>query len=228
MPLPAKNLCGAKTRSGGECTQPAMGNGRCRMHGGRTPRGVAHHSFQHGRYSKSVPARLSQSYEEALNDPKRLELDNELSIVIARNKEILASLYNGDSDNLRRRMREEKRLMEKARREGDNDAAADHLNNIMRMIERGASDGERWVEWMANTDQVRRLTESERKRRVEEHQIVTTEEILAIIGAVLAIITRHVPDGRTRRAIGYDIEALVAGDRKLEPSPEPSDGTPRL
>ena len=105
--------------------------------------------------------------------------------------------------------------MEKARIEGDNDAAADHLNNIMRMIERGASDGERWMEWMANTDQVRRLAESERKRRVEEHQIVTTEEILAIMGVVLAIITRHVPDGRTRRAIGYDIEALVAGDRKL-------------
>ncbi|MGH6962647.1 MAG: HGGxSTG domain-containing protein, partial [Dongiaceae bacterium] len=34
--------CGARTRCGGECRQPAMPNGRCRLHGGlstgpRTP-----------------------------------------------------------------------------------------------------------------------------------------------------------------------------------------------
>ena len=28
--------CGAKTRAGGTCQQPAMLNGRCRMHGGRS------------------------------------------------------------------------------------------------------------------------------------------------------------------------------------------------
>jgi hypothetical protein len=38
--------CGARTRSGGCCRQPAMANGRCRMHGGlstgpRTPSGLA-------------------------------------------------------------------------------------------------------------------------------------------------------------------------------------------
>jgi ribosomal protein L32 len=38
--------CGARTRSGGACKSPAMPNGRCRMHGGkstgpRTPGGLA-------------------------------------------------------------------------------------------------------------------------------------------------------------------------------------------
>ena len=38
--------CGARTRAGGCCRQPAMANGRCRMHGGlstgpRTPEGLA-------------------------------------------------------------------------------------------------------------------------------------------------------------------------------------------
>ncbi|MFN5723305.1 MAG: HGGxSTG domain-containing protein [Betaproteobacteria bacterium] len=28
--------CGAKTRSGTTCRNPAMSNGRCRMHGGRS------------------------------------------------------------------------------------------------------------------------------------------------------------------------------------------------
>ena len=31
-------LCGAKTRSGETCKNGAMANGRCRMHGGKTPK----------------------------------------------------------------------------------------------------------------------------------------------------------------------------------------------
>lgn len=42
---PHANMCGAKTRQGSPCRQPAMKNGRCRMHGGkstgaRTPEGL--------------------------------------------------------------------------------------------------------------------------------------------------------------------------------------------
>src|SRR5215207_6276206 len=133
MPLPAKNLCGAKTRSGGECTQPAMANGRCRMHGGRSPRGVAHPSFKTGRFSRSIPSRLSQSYEEALADPRKLELTDELAVIVARNRELLESLYSGESDGLR--LRDHKRRMEKARRDGDQDAADEHLNAILQGIE---------------------------------------------------------------------------------------------
>ena len=51
--------CGAKTRSGRPCKGPAMKNGRCRMHGGkstgpRTPEGLEQSkkaNFKHGLYS---------------------------------------------------------------------------------------------------------------------------------------------------------------------------------
>jgi hypothetical protein len=181
------------------------------MHGGKTPKGIAHPNFVHGRYSASLPARLSQGYEQALNDPKRLELDNELAVVISRNQELLEGLYYGDSLAFRQRLLNYKRAMEAARRDGDADTQAEHFNAMLRLIERGAADGERWVELKDNIETQRKLAESERKRRVEEHQIATTEEIMAIMGAVLAIITRHVLDERVRHAIGTDIEALVSG-----------------
>ena len=202
--------CGAdlRTRAGHRCPNAQMPNGRCRMHGGRSLRGVAHPSFREGRYSKSVPARLSQSYEETLNDPRKLELSNELAVLVARNREMLSSLYSGESDGLWMRLRNEKRVMEEARRraevarrEGDADAElryttlqAEHFNALLRLVEAGAKDGERWAELMRNVDTQRKLAESDRKRRVEEHQVATTEEILAIMGAVLAIICRHVTD----------------------------------
>ena len=51
--------CGAKTRNGTPCKAPAMANGRCRMHGGkstgpRTPEGLERSrkaNFKHGLYS---------------------------------------------------------------------------------------------------------------------------------------------------------------------------------
>jgi hypothetical protein len=204
--------------------QPAMANGRCRMHGGRSPRGVAHPSFKTGRFSRSIPARLSQSYEDALADPRRLELADELAVLIARNREMLESLYSGESDGLWRRLRNHKRRMEKAHRDGDQDEADEHLNAILQGIERGADDGERWAELMKNVDQQRKLAESERKRRIEDHQMATTEEIMALMGAVVAIITRHVRDERIRRAIGYDIEALVHDETngKIRPDEDES------
>jgi hypothetical protein len=228
-PSPERQCSGTSKQSGERCERwTTPGYNVCPSHGSKTPRGVAHHSFTHGRFSRSIPARLSESYEEALNDPRKLELADELAVIVARNREMLSSLDSGESDGLWLRLRDHKRKMDKARSNGDDDAAAAHFNALRRMIERGADDAERWAELMKNVDQQRKLAESERKRKVEDHQMATTEEVMAIMGAILAIITRHVPDTRTRRAIGYDIEALVAGDRKLEPSPEPFDGTPRL
>ena len=56
--------CGARTRCGGACRQPAMRNGRCRMHGGlstgpRTPEGrarCARARLTHGGYSAATRA----------------------------------------------------------------------------------------------------------------------------------------------------------------------------
>lgn len=44
--------CGAKTRSKAPCQAPAMANGRCRMHGGKStgaPCGSRHGMYKHGR-----------------------------------------------------------------------------------------------------------------------------------------------------------------------------------
>ena len=43
--------CGAKTRAGPSCRQPAMKNGRCRLHGGMSPgapRGERNGNYRHG------------------------------------------------------------------------------------------------------------------------------------------------------------------------------------
>ena len=53
LPMHLGPRCGARTRSGTPCQSPAMANGRCRMHGGKSPgapRGNSN-ALRHGLYS---------------------------------------------------------------------------------------------------------------------------------------------------------------------------------
>ena len=52
-PIP-RVFCGAKTRAGGKCKQPAMKNGRCRLHGGKSLSGIQHGRYKHGRYTRKA------------------------------------------------------------------------------------------------------------------------------------------------------------------------------
>lgn len=49
--------CGAKTRKGTPCKAPAMTNGRCRMHGGKStgaPRGPRNGAYRTGHWTKEA------------------------------------------------------------------------------------------------------------------------------------------------------------------------------
>ena len=46
-PIP-RTFCGAKTRTGGRCKQPAMANGKCRLHGGKSLSGKQHGEIHPG------------------------------------------------------------------------------------------------------------------------------------------------------------------------------------
>jgi len=55
-PMHASPRCGARTRVAGSCRAPAMRNGRCRMHGGRSRSGTAHGRYRHGRATREAIA----------------------------------------------------------------------------------------------------------------------------------------------------------------------------
>ncbi|HJP68269.1 MAG TPA: HGGxSTG domain-containing protein [Sphingomicrobium sp.] len=74
------NQCGAKTRAGGACKAPAMGNGRCRVHGGKStgPKDQSGNTnaVKHGFYSDALLPDERKLYERAevgsLDDEIRL------------------------------------------------------------------------------------------------------------------------------------------------------------
>ena len=87
-------LCDAKTRSGKPCKAKPMANGKCRMHGGKTPKGADSPNLTHGRYSKY----LRQSLQEKLTDIRDehpLDLLPELEVQRTLFAEYLSRLSEG-------------------------------------------------------------------------------------------------------------------------------------
>ena len=90
--------CGAKKRGKDEtCRAPAMANGRCRIHGGLQPQGIARPGFKTGRYSKYLPARLAGRYEEAASDPELLALKDDIALLDTRIAQTVSALDTGES-----------------------------------------------------------------------------------------------------------------------------------
>jgi uncharacterized protein YjcR len=63
--------CGAKTRKNTPCQSPAMPNGRCRMHGGRSPGAPKgnRNAWKHGHYSAEART-LRQVVRQLLSEAK--------------------------------------------------------------------------------------------------------------------------------------------------------------
>ncbi|MFM9841398.1 MAG: HGGxSTG domain-containing protein, partial [Dongiaceae bacterium] len=78
--------CGARTRSGGCCRQPAMANGRCRMHGGlstgpRTAEGLVRARrarWKHGYASAEIRAFRREAAQAARKLAGLIRLDRDL------------------------------------------------------------------------------------------------------------------------------------------------------
>lgn len=100
MPLHNNSkFCNATSkRSQNQCRNLAVTDSeKCRMHGGATPMGIASPHFQTGKYSRCLPARLAARYEERLNDPKLVELTDEIVLIDVLLDERLSRVYQGES-----------------------------------------------------------------------------------------------------------------------------------
>lgn len=186
-----------------------MPNGRCRIHGGKSPAGEASPQFQTGRYSRVLPRRLLARYDEAQHDSRLLELHDEISLLDARLADVLGRVEQGDSRDLWKALREAL-----ADYHAGNDNA---IRTIGGLIERGIADWAAWGEVSKLIGQRASLVESERRRLVEMQQMVTAEQASTLIVRMAAIVRRYVTDRDSLAAISAELAGLL--DRPALPAP---------
>ena len=185
--------CGAKTRAGGQCKQPAMENGRCRMHGGKAPRGITNGAFVHGRYSKYLKnTTLGEIYEAARNDPELLNLSEEILLVQTRLHQLVGKIPDEDSGGRWKEARGHFEKFKEASARQDEYGWRTALANLDATIKEGGKDSMLWEEILKTLKSYSDLISKEQKRRMDMNALVSVDQAVGLLAEVLMAVKEHV------------------------------------
>jgi hypothetical protein len=208
--------CGAKNRQGEPCQRWALaGRTRCRLHGGKSLVGSACPHFRSGRYSAYVPERLRARYEQAEDDAELLSLRSELALLDARLMDLLSRVDSGESGHLWADLKRAHREFKIAQRGEDVARMHATLARVEHLIDSAVQDHVAWAEIGGLIEQRRRLAESESKRIVMLQQTITAEQALAMMRAIVDILTRHVRDRKVLSDIVVELQRMAGPAHKL-------------
>jgi hypothetical protein len=161
-----------------------IGKEVCMMHGGKSRGGVASPRFKNGRYSRYLPQRLLEQYNEILNDPRLMEIREDIALFdaltmctleeMARIEDAWAS--GAISETILHR--EQRRL----RRE------------LGKMFLRRAN-----------------LVLAETTRQTRERTTLTAEQAMAFVAAMADAVTAHVKDEAILNTVVADFNRIIDG-----------------
>ncbi len=198
-------------RSGVRCRRHAMkGRTVCANHGGKSLVGVDSPTFKHGRYSKHLPDQLVARYREALNDANLICLEDEIALIdsrMGRQLDLLQRTGINESMFVRLKMLYERFQMHT--NNGKHRFAIRAINELGVLLDQGADATVAWTEINELIEVRRKLVETERKRLLDEDQVITADRLMVLIAALVDIIRRNVASREERAAVSDEIRLLV-------------------
>lgn len=205
--------CGAKKRDGSPCKQPAMSNGRCRLHGGKSLKGIASPSLTTGKYSKYLPVGLHEPYADSQADHATLlslRGDVELLDTLIRAK--LINLDTGES--AQHWIALVKHIIEarKAMKSEDYGELSKRLDEIEALVDKRRLHYATEQEITSQLEQRRKLVETEQKIIFGKERSIPIEQALLLMQAVLESVKRNVTDVAALTAIQADFIQFVGGN----------------
>jgi hypothetical protein len=199
--MPHRQCTAKSKRSGQRCKAWAVrGKDVCHIHGGKTPNGVANPNYQHGRYSRYLPARLLDRYHEAEADGELLALRAEIALIDSRLLDVLKRVESGESSRIWSKLGESVDALQAAQLIGDEIGQRHAISSLIGLVAHGQGDWAAWGDVRALIMERKALVESERKRLVEMQQMVTATDALSLM-AQLVDAVREAGDERTLRAV---------------------------
>lgn len=205
--------CGAKLRRReGKCHGWAMPNGKCRMHGGKSLVGALSPAFKHGRFSRYLPQ--LRSIIESVKRGDILDLTDDIVVMSARIGDVLQRVDSGESGSLWEKAKGTFAQFRKAQAEDDRDKILASLNELNEVFERGVQDYQAWEEVKDLFLRRTKMVESQRKRAVENHEMLALSEVTEMMRAVTEALKRavekHVPEDEMRRLVFTEASSEIA------------------
>ena len=209
--MPARKCIRHSKRTKNPCRAHAMqGKDVCYHHGGKSLNGIASPRYRHGRYSKSIPAKLAQRYEVARTNPALLSVRDDLAVCESRLADLFQRVDQGESGALWKQLGATLAAFDTAVAKNDLIAMQGHLATMRTLITQGAGDYAAWAEIQALWETRCRLTAAEIKTLAAAQQFITVEQLMVYVGIITESINRIVPthtDPASARAILGDLSA---------------------
>ena len=218
MALSDAAQCTARSKSTQQkCKNPAVtGSTKCRLHGGKSPRGVNAGNFKHGKWSKHMPSELLDKYQEALEDEQLNTTRQSVALLDALIGDMLPNLDTGDSGKAWERMKAlviDCRLAYKTESYGSLEKALDAMEDI---ANRRILHYETHKEIRATLDDRRKHVESEQKLLLMSEHAVSVEQVMLLMSQVLHVISTVVTDREQKYVIADEIQRLISIPAELE------------
>lgn len=216
--------CRAKKRGGrGFCRAPAVvGMNRCRIHGGNTPVGVASPHWKHGRDSRITAIFAKGRYEGSLTEAEREDysrerldenitsLSDEIALLRLRLKDLMGLRDVANTAEAWRKAREAFKAMKLAQRFHNELAFAEAFAALESALTED-TDYAYQKEIVFQIEQIRKLADTEQKRLTQMQQLITSNEFISAITAVLTSVRRNVSDPEEQKAVLTDIQRILIG-----------------
>jgi hypothetical protein len=170
-------------------------------------------AFKTGRYSKYLPDRLVERYEEALNDVELMRLDDEIALVDTKLQDVLEQLpAEGEGPGAWQQLRDAHQRLEQAIARDDANATHAGLVMLSEAIASGGDESSAWRMILVLIEQRRKLVDTERRRLLDEDQVISVERLMILVAAIVDIIKRNVASREERAAVSNEVRRLVSGN----------------
>lgn len=205
-----RSICGARTRDGGICpTPPVIGASRCRMHGGRSPRGLKSASFKHGRYSAELQ-RVTDDLQHRLDDPGLVDPRRSIAVQEVVLAKCYAMLADKDSPEFRAKaVALHGEAMETLRE--DAEAGVKVLRRLGNFLERGSEESKTLGALSEAADAMNRAQTRFWKVALSAGRSIPPEEFVGLMLRLVDIIKHEVDDPDAARRILERADREVCG-----------------
>ena len=204
--------CGARTRNGaGPCRQPGMApSGRCRLHGGKSPRGINSPLTRSGRYSRDLPTRIAARYESALTDPELLSVRDDIALLQGSITDLMAEIRDAEARPDLDSILASVELIAAEWQGWDWTKMQGELDKLKESIVGRQSQRQAMTEIRALIKEKAALIAAENKLLLEREQMVSVEQYLLGMRALGAAVRRMVDDPVVLRAIDVEFRRIAS------------------
>lgn len=179
-----------------------------KSHGGSSPKGMAGSNFKHGRYSKYLPTRYRQKYEEAMEDPDILELLPEIHLLDMRIKELFEQMGEDDPIGRLAQARDSFRELSAAMSAGNTDKLMISLDALDSILNKPNEPDVIWSKIQGLIAQIQRVKESQIKKE-QKTDLNLNEGAMLLLSALESVIRLHVRDQDVINRMIADLEAIA-------------------